>query len=219
MMDQEWLNQCTEDNMPQPAFDRYIHLLPEHVVKKRLGPGEEGYEGWQPNLSTLEMRDENEILALDLVREHTSIPIPKLIHRGVGFNVFERLQGITIVDRYTWEKVTPRQKEAIRLQIHDYIKQLAKIPHPDGGIRSLLPSGEIFHVQLPHRGPFDSTKSFLEAYADEKMEYIHQIPPESIPVFSHLDWDLSNIVLYPNMDAVVGVIDWERACFFPESGK
>lgn len=34
-----------------------------------------------------------------------------------------------------------------------------------------------------------------------------------------MDWDLSNIVLYLNMDAVAGVIDWERAAFFPEGGR
>lgn len=83
-MDQQWLDQCTEDNMPQPAFDRYIHLLPQHVIKKRLSPGEEGFDGYQPGFSTLELRDENEILALELVREHATIPVPKLIHRGLG---------------------------------------------------------------------------------------------------------------------------------------
>jgi hypothetical protein len=34
-----------------------------------------------------------------------------------------------------------------------------------------------------------------------------------------LDWDLSNIVIAENRDAVVGVVDWERACWFPEAGK
>ncbi len=51
------------------------------------------------------------------------------------------------------------------------------------------------------------------------MNFIDEISPESIPVFSHMDWDLSNIVLSPNMDAVVEVMDWERACFFPEEGR
>ncbi len=79
------------------------------------------------------------------------------------FNVFVRLQGVTIFDVETWEKVKQRRREAIRLQIHDYIQQLARVPRPNGAVRSLVPSGEIFHTQLPYRGPFDSTKSFLEA--------------------------------------------------------
>ncbi|KAI9786525.1 MAG: hypothetical protein M1816_007907 [Peltula sp. TS41687] len=146
--------------MPLPPFDRYIHMLPRHAVKKRLEPGELGYDGYEPDLSTLEMRDENELLAMELVREHTSVPISKLIHRGYGFNVLERLQGITVHDRASWEKVTPRQREAIRLQVREYIQQPAQVPspHPPGSIRSLVESGEIFHAQLPHRGPFTSTK-------------------------------------------------------------
>ena len=70
--------------MPVPPFDRYIHILHDHVVKKRLVPGEVGFDDYKPDLDTLEMRDENEILALELVREHTSIPIPKVVHRGNG---------------------------------------------------------------------------------------------------------------------------------------
>lgn len=103
-------------------------------------------------------------------------------------------------------------------QVRDYIKQLARIPCAgDQSVKSLV--GEIFHQQLPHPGPFDSTSSFLQAYADENQPLLHQIPPGSLPVFSHLDWDLSNVVLSPNYDSVVGVIDWERACFFPEGGR
>ena len=118
-----------------------------------------------------------------------------------------------------WDKVSPRQKEAIKLQVRGYIEQLAKIPHPTGVVQSLGASGEIIHPQLPHRGPFGSTQSFLSAYASDDVPYFHQISPKSAAVFSHMDWDLSNLILYPNLDAVAGVIDWERACFFPEGGR
>lgn len=135
------------------------------------------------------------------------------------FNVFERLDGIAVNCSDMWEKVAPRQREAIRLQVRDYIQQLSQIPYP-GGVRSLVSSGQIFHTQLHHhRGPFDSTKSFLKAYPGAEFPLIDEIAADSVPVFSHMDWDLSNIVLYPNMDAVVGVIDWERACYFPEGGR
>jgi hypothetical protein len=68
-----------------PPFDRYIHALPNYVVKKRLAPGEVGYEGYEPDLSSLEQRDENEILAMELVRKYTDIRVPKVIHRGDGY--------------------------------------------------------------------------------------------------------------------------------------
>lgn len=64
------------------------------------------------------------------------------------------------------------------------------------------------HTQLPLHGPFKSTADFL----------IHQVSLSSLPVLSHIDWDLSNAVLHPNLDGVAGVIDWERAALSPEGG-
>lgn len=83
-MDSIWLDKCREEHMPCPPFDRYIYMLPEHVVKKRRVDGELGYDGHEPDVSTLESRDENEIRAMELVRKYTTIPIPELIHRGDG---------------------------------------------------------------------------------------------------------------------------------------
>lgn len=83
-MDKSWLDKCKEEDMPIPHFDRYIYMLPEHVVKKRLLQGEVGYDGYIPHTVTLPSRDENEIKAMDLVREYTDIPIPELIHQGDG---------------------------------------------------------------------------------------------------------------------------------------
>jgi len=126
---------------------------------------------------------------------------------------------MTIFEGSVWDKIPPRQQEGIKLQVQDYIKQLAKIPNDAGGVRSLSVSGEIYHDKLPHRGPFKSTDDFLRAYKDEDVALIYETNPLSLPVLSHMDWDLSNIVLHPNLDAVAGVIDWERAAFFPEGGK
>ena len=67
-MDKHWLDKCRDEDMPIPPFDRYIYMLPEHVVKKRLVQGELGYYGYTPDFSTIQSRDENEILAMELVR-------------------------------------------------------------------------------------------------------------------------------------------------------
>lgn len=63
---------------------RYIYMLPNHVVKKRLVAGELGYDGYMPDAATTASRDENELLAMDLVKQYTDIPVPKLIHQGNG---------------------------------------------------------------------------------------------------------------------------------------
>lgn len=70
--------------MPVPPFDRYIYMSPSHVIKKRLSLGETGYDGYIPDFATLEARDENEIKALELAREYTNIPVPRVLHQGNG---------------------------------------------------------------------------------------------------------------------------------------
>lgn len=55
--DKEWLEKCRPDTLPVPPFDRYIHMLESHVVKKRLKPGELGFDGYEPDLITTEQRD------------------------------------------------------------------------------------------------------------------------------------------------------------------
>lgn len=70
--------------MPIPPFDRYIYMLSEHVVKKRLTAGELGYDGYKPDFSTSPVRDQNEVRTMELVRQYTNIPVPKLIYQGNG---------------------------------------------------------------------------------------------------------------------------------------
>ncbi|CAH0005042.1 unnamed protein product [Clonostachys byssicola] len=161
--DQAYLEGCKDEHMPVPPFDRYIYVLPNYVVKKPLSIGETGYQGYQPDVRTVFQRDENEIEAMKLVQEYTNIPIPRVIHRGEGFNVFERIQGITVNEKSIRDSVNPRQREAIRLQVQGFIQQLAAIPNPTGEVRSLIPSGQIFHLQFHNRGPFKITQDFIEA--------------------------------------------------------
>lgn len=83
-MDRQWLSKCCDENMPCPPLDRYIHILRQHVVKKRLRDGELGDNNYKPDFSILEIRDENEIRALELVRKYTDVPVPKLVYQGDG---------------------------------------------------------------------------------------------------------------------------------------
>lgn len=82
--DKEWLKKCQPEALPVPPFDRYVYMLEDYVVKKRLQPGELGFDGYQPDTCTIAQRDENELHTLELVRQYTNITIPKLIYRGSG---------------------------------------------------------------------------------------------------------------------------------------
>jgi len=71
--------------MPMPPLERYIHILPEYVVKKRLQEHEKGYRGYLPDFTTLKKRDDNELLALELIKEHLpnlSVRVPELVYEG-----------------------------------------------------------------------------------------------------------------------------------------
>lgn len=82
--DREWLKRCHPEHLPVPPFDRYVYMLEGHVVKKSLRPGELGFDGYQPDISTIAQRDENEIRTIEIVRQYTNIPVPKLIYHGNG---------------------------------------------------------------------------------------------------------------------------------------
>lgn len=82
--DKEWLDKCQPEALPVPPFDRYVYMLDSHVVKKGLKPGELGYNGYQPDVLTIPQRDENELRALEIVRQYTNIPVPKLVYEGNG---------------------------------------------------------------------------------------------------------------------------------------
>lgn len=82
--DKKWLEKCQPETLPVPPFDRYIYMFEGYVVKKALRPGELGYDGYEPETSTIAQRDENELRTLELVRRYTNIPVPKLVYQGDG---------------------------------------------------------------------------------------------------------------------------------------
>lgn len=118
--------------------------------------------------------------------------------------------------------MSPRQRAShstLGPRLLTYLKELAtSTPNSTSGTRYLVePSGEIFHLQLPTGALSPTTEDFITTYADNQV--LNTIPLDCQPVFFHLDWDLElfNLILYPNLDGVAGVIDWKRACFFPGS--
>ncbi|KAL4791418.1 hypothetical protein BDV19DRAFT_370593 [Aspergillus venezuelensis] len=59
-------------------------MLEIHVVKKPLVKGGTRYDGYIPDTTIVSARDENEMRVLEVVREYTGIPEPKLVYRGEG---------------------------------------------------------------------------------------------------------------------------------------
>jgi len=99
-MDEQWLSLCLDEGLVHPTLDRRVYVLEKYIIKKQLSHGERGHNGYVPIYSAVKKRDENEILALKLVQEHTSIPVPKVVHSGNGY-VYVRSEKITSIRAIT----------------------------------------------------------------------------------------------------------------------
>ncbi|KAI9840411.1 MAG: hypothetical protein M1837_001624 [Sclerophora amabilis] len=225
-MDRFWLGQCTPTNRLKYPRHRDIHILPQHIVKikPQTGGGSSASEDEDDaELTRLARGYENELLALKLVRAYTSVPVPRVIHEGDGFVVFERLQGQCGERLDIWNLVSPENKELIKLQVRGWIEQMARrILNSSGQIRSLVPSGELLHTMFAEQnpGPFASTVLFLNAYNGVSgMPQLHKIKTRSHAVFSHMDLSLANVIIHPDLHKAIGLVNWEQACFFPEGGR
>ena len=102
------------------------------------------------------------------------------------------------------------------------MQMATQIPNANNSIRSLAGSGEIMRRRFLHSDPFDSTNDLLHAYkysGENIKPFVQQIKKESKPVFSHFDLSLRHLILHPDLSSAVEIVNWEKACFFPEAGR
>src|SRR5271170_7495159 len=129
-MKQDWKRLCTEDNKLHPSLVRHCHRVGDNVVKIILGPDEHDFYGrFNSQQRVVRLRDENSILATELVQEHTSISTPKIIDQGEDYVVWEFIKGVDLND--CWDKLSSRKREGIMHELRGYIAQLWKIPCPN----------------------------------------------------------------------------------------
>ncbi|KAI9759009.1 MAG: hypothetical protein M4579_002672 [Chaenotheca gracillima] len=225
--DRFWLDQCTIYNRVLTLDDREVFFLTQHVIKMTRVPWEVvdekekiGIFVGEADYEWLVKRDENEVRAINLIRKHTRIPVPRVIHQGFGFNVFERKHGTYLNNPQEWLDVKPANREKIRLQVRSWLEQLKKIPNPTGAIQSLIPSGELIHEMFRVVGPFASTVLFLAPYVCvPNMQRVHKINTRNRATFAHMSLNIFNIVVAPTQDRAVSIINWDRSAFFPEGGR
>ncbi|KAI9062153.1 APH-domain-containing protein [Trametes sanguinea] len=173
----------------------------------------------------------NEFNALQLIRQHTSIPVPKaldLVVRNSGTPggdaclLTTRLPGVSLAA--CQDVLSDADCTRIATQLKEYLAQLRTIPktvNPDMAISNTL--GEACSDPRLHGwdpvGPFRDEAAFsaMLRFPDDPARRGHKI------VFTHADLNPRNIlvdrVVQPDGTSgwqATGIVDWETAGYYPE---
>ncbi|KAI0262044.1 kinase-like domain-containing protein [Gloeopeniophorella convolvens] len=214
------LFQACEHEYPQPFFIKYtsVRRIASDVVMK-VG-----------NLDLLE----SEALAMSLVRESTSIPVPAVrrwfSYRGEGVIVMDFVPGQTLKD--CWPSLSLWRRICVIWTIRRYIRQVRRVLVPGVSRSKQFPGrlgsepklcyGPMFSDDYGG-GPFSSYDE-LSTWFTRKLDVnrsIRKTPgadvsfDSSLPlVFTHMDLHPTNIIIGP--DSCVWLIDWEFSGFYPQ---
>ena len=174
--------------------------------------------------------DPAEVEAMEYVRQHTSIPIPKIIktykHEGDGCQVIimQYVDGVTLGE--AWFKMTGATRQVIAKELAGYVAQLRQLAPPKAGFVGSLSLGPGFDHRFgdDRFGPFNNMEDFhtyilrgdsLDMWKGEKdVLQVHSKPNYYVTKFTHGDLNPSNIIV--KNGHIVVIIDWQTAGWFPE---
>ncbi len=184
----------------------------------------------------------SEARVIQLVSQHTSIPVPKIYcsfkYRGFVYILMERLPGRPLA--HGWVRRSAESKARILEQLRRMIEELRTVPQPPplaGGppssnVVSGMDGGLFYDGNLPDKrfwGPFATIRDFhreLRSYMAEvpedrddvypglrKLISYHEETAFTPPVLTHGDPSAFNILA--DGDTVTGIVDWETAAWMP----
>lgn len=170
---------------------------------------------------------QQEALALQLVRAHTSIPVPRVYRvledAGCHLIVMDYIEGQRL-DK-AWPTLSFWQKCNVAWTIRGYIRQLRRIPTNSSTRPGPLgpEPGRCYGLIFDdaEAGPFENVADFFhlvhksvygqQSRTDHTQRQYH---PESQQfVFTHEDLNTRNIIL--GTDGKVWLIDWDWSGFYP----
>lgn len=171
---------------------------------------------------------QNEFNALKMVRQYTSVPVPRPIDlvfepgESDGYLLMSRVPGVPFTTYM--EMLSDRDYADFVFQMQEYISQIRAIPktvRPEFAICSTL--GQACRdTRVEHGdaiGPFADEAAFSQLLRnpDDPSRRGHSI------LFTHADLNMRNIlvdqVTQPDgakVWKVTGIVDWESAGFYPE---
>lgn len=162
----------------------------------------------------------NEAITLRFIKEHTTIPVPKVISTDWDRITMTYIQGQTLKE--AWPTLTPTQRTGILSQLKDYIAQMRALRGLYLG--RLDGQGVIVPSTMPRSGGPFKTMPELHNWLvrpprrlQSESIYWHQITTQlgaEYPiVFTHGDIAARNILV--SGGKVVALLDWEFAGWYP----
>ncbi|PYI25818.1 kinase-like protein [Aspergillus indologenus CBS 114.80] len=176
-----------------------------------------------------------EVEAMRLVSQHTSVPVPHVIHTAcsAGYGNIEMtiVPGTSLDGR--WDMLDARGKESVCRQTWQLIAEIQAIPRPPEledivrcGVDGSVPRDTFFEdLQDPPRALRSDAElrariceryrhfgGYQDATADD---LFGMLPRSERTVFTHADIAPRNIMVDAN-NRITGILDWEHAGWYPE---
>ncbi|TVY81813.1 hypothetical protein LSUE1_G002994 [Lachnellula suecica] len=181
----------------------------------------------------------SEARTLEFVRQHTSIPVPR-VYAAYTYGPFEErdeewnskydtyifldfVEGQTLEKE--WGNLGEEEKLGVMHDLRGYLEQLRAVP--GGSYIGSLDDGPVMDPileNLPNKGPFPSEDDFnatlVDAYSTTHKGHIKPYMSGMLAenkhtiVFTHADLRPDNIMIKD--EHVTGIIDWEMAGWYPE---
>ena len=171
-----------------------------------------------------------EAATLRLVREKTSVPVPKILDAYVHaennhvYIIMEYIDGRPLDEE--WDSYDDSQKQNVQSQLRKYLDEIRQIPGSFVGSVDGSECRDPLFDDVPTRcGPFESESAFHEGlihamrekgsrpWIDMVIRFLKAMPSHKI-VLTHNDIAPRNILV--RNAKVVGIVDWEFAGFYPE---
>ena len=215
----DWSRELEHTYELQPAHRRKVLATEKYIFKVPLKRGEKDHFGGEHDPEFTRLADQNLYRATELVQEYTTIPIPKILEYSDEITVLEFVKGKDLESVY--DQISARQLAGIKLELQDYIRQLWALPNPYSdkfAVGTLCDTHEILFTvdkSYPHRGPYKTTDEY-RTHVPALFGRTARFPENARPVFDHMDWYQSNIILHPNLDSIAAIVDWEYAGFIPD---
>lgn len=175
-------------------------------------------------------RIEREVIAIEFVRKHTTVPVPKVLQvqldeQGSRFSM-QRVTGESL--EMAWLSMTEEAQRRTTGQLRHILTQLRKITVTQPGLIGSCDNGPSYDHRINNRGqhgPFASVAEFNDFLVapvrkcprpERALDYRRRLSDSYEVYFTHADLGCDHIFVEPQTGRVTGIIDWEMAGFWPE---